>query len=259
MNFVITCELEYNVVGLQIDQEAVKPLMGLGQSFTFSSDELLILTYEVNLSRFHESISTLVLDTKSIPYLFSCLKLTDGVKYFIRKRHGYQRSCLGVNIHQALIFVCKDWEDWINNDALVIQLTIGNCSTKRILIDGGSSANVIIADTLKVMGIERSEIVRRSTTLIGFNEDSMNTLGEIILPVLAKGINKQTKFNVIDCQSAYNVILGRPWIHDMKAVPSTYHQKIKFSSPWGIQEIASEKKIAKECYKFTMKTKPRDI
>ncbi|WP_214019143.1 retropepsin-like aspartic protease, partial [Escherichia coli] len=74
-----------------------------------------------------------------------------------------------------------------HHDALVIQLTIGNCLTKRILIDGGSSANVIFADTLKEMGIERSEIERRSTTLIGFNGDSMNTLGEIILPVFAKG------------------------------------------------------------------------
>ncbi|KAJ9536184.1 hypothetical protein OSB04_un000644 [Centaurea solstitialis] len=146
-----------------------------------------------------------------------------------------------------------------HHDALVIQLTIGNCSTKRILIDGGSSANVIFADTLKVMGIERSEIVRRSTTLIGFNGDPMNTLGEIILPVFAKGINKQTKFNVVDCQSAYNVILGRPWIHEMKAIPSTYHQKIKFPSPWGIQEIASENKVARECYKITMKTKSQDI
>ncbi|KAJ9564818.1 hypothetical protein OSB04_000784 [Centaurea solstitialis] len=84
-----------------------------------------------------------------------------------------------------------------------------------------TSANVIFVDTLKVMGIERSEIVRRSTTLIGFNGDPMNTLGEIILHVFAKGINKQTKFNVVDCQLAYNVILGRPWIHEMKAVPST--------------------------------------
>ncbi|KAJ9557123.1 hypothetical protein OSB04_011737 [Centaurea solstitialis] len=138
-----------------------------------------------------------------------------------------------------------------HHDALVIQLTIENCSTKKILIDGGSSANVIFADTLKVIGIERSEIVRRSTTLIGFNGDPMNTLGEIILPVFAKGINKQTKFNVVDCQSAYNVILGRPWIHEMKAVPSTYHQKIKFPSPWGIQEIASEKKEHSDCFAWS--------
>ncbi|KAJ9561324.1 hypothetical protein OSB04_006484 [Centaurea solstitialis] len=67
------------------------------------------------------------------------------------------------------------------------------------------------------MGIDRSNIVRRTTTLIGFNGDMTITLGEITLPVFAKGINKQTKFNVIDCQSAYNAILGRPWIHDMKA------------------------------------------
>ncbi|KAJ9544140.1 hypothetical protein OSB04_023847 [Centaurea solstitialis] len=119
-----------------------------------------------------------------------------------------------------------------HHDALVIQLTIGNY-------------------TLKVMGIERSEIIQRNTTLIGFNGDPMNTLGEIILPIFAKGINKQTKFNVIDCQSAYNVILGRPWIHEMKAVPSTYHQKIKFPSPWGIQEIASEKKEHSDCFAWS--------
>ncbi|KAJ9542222.1 hypothetical protein OSB04_028728 [Centaurea solstitialis] len=124
-----------------------------------------------------------------------------------------------------------------HHDALVIQLTIGNCLTKRILIDGGSSANVIFADTLKIMGIDRSNIARRTTTLIGFNGDTTNTLGEIVLPVFAKGINKQIKFNVIDCRSAYNAILGKPWIHDMKAVPSTYHQKVKFPSPWGVQEI----------------------
>ncbi|KAJ9547434.1 hypothetical protein OSB04_019977 [Centaurea solstitialis] len=146
-----------------------------------------------------------------------------------------------------------------HHDALVIQLTIGNCLTKRVLVDGGSSANVIFADTLKIMGIDRSNIVRRTTTLVGFNVDATNTLGEIVLPVFAKGINKQTKFNVIDCPSAYNAILGRPWIHDMMAVPSTYHQKIKFPSPWGVQEIISEKKIARECYKITMKTKPQDI
>ncbi|KAJ9536816.1 hypothetical protein OSB04_un000040 [Centaurea solstitialis] len=88
------------------------------------------------------------------------------------------------------------------------------------------------------------------------NVENMNVEN---MNVITKGINKQTKFNVVDCQSAYNVILGRPWIHEMKAIPSTYHQKIKFPSPWGIQEIASENKVARECYKITMKTKSQDI
>ncbi|KAJ9566692.1 hypothetical protein OSB04_002658 [Centaurea solstitialis] len=188
-----------------------------------------------------------------------------GLTYFAAKRHARDgpderpipeeiKSKVEKELDAMTITFDKDDTQGVHHkhhDALVIQLTIGNCSTKRILIDGGSSANVIFADTLKVMGIERSEIVRRSTTLIGFNGDPMNTLGEIILPVFAKGINKQTKFNVVDCQSAYNVILGRPWIHEMKAVPSTYHQKIKFPSPWGIQEIASEKKEHSECFAWS--------
>ncbi|KAJ9557256.1 hypothetical protein OSB04_011870 [Centaurea solstitialis] len=127
-----------------------------------------------------------------------------------------------------------------HHDALVIQLTIGNCLTKRVLVDGGSSTNVIFTDTLKIMGIEQSNIVRRKTTLIGFNGDTTSTLGEIVLPVFTKGISKQMKFNVIDYPSTYNAILGRPWVHDMKAVPSTYHQEIKFPSPWGVQEISQD-------------------
>ena len=82
---------------------------------------------------------------------------------------------------------------------------------------------------------------------------------EIVLPVYVKGINKQTGFNVMDCPSAYNAILGCPWIHDMKAVPSTFHQTMKFPSPWGIQEIKSERKIACECYKVMMKPQKQNI
>ncbi|KAI3730092.1 hypothetical protein L6452_18768 [Arctium lappa] len=85
------------------------------------------------------------------------------------------------------------------------------------------------------------------------------TFGEITLPVYAKGINKQTRFSVIDCSSTYNIILGRPWIHDMKAVPSTYHKTMKFPTPWGIQEIKSEPKVARDYYKTTMKPRKQSI
>lgn len=146
-----------------------------------------------------------------------------------------------------------------HHDRLIIQLTIGNCLTRRVLVDGGSSTNIIFLDAIKAMGIDRSEITRRSTTLVGFNGDATSTIGEIVLLVYSKRVNKQTKFNVIDCSSACNVILGRPWIHDMKAVPSTFHQTMKFPTPWGIQEIKSEQKIARDCYKTTLKPQKQAI
>ena len=37
-----------------------------------------------------------------------------------------------------------------------------------------------------------------------------------------------TKFQVVDSKLSYNMLLGRPWIHDMEVVPSTLHGRLKF-------------------------------
>ena len=35
-------------------------------------------------------------------------------------------------------------------------------------------------------------------------------------------------FQVVDVPACFNLLLGRPWIHKTKAVPSSLHQKLKF-------------------------------
>ncbi|XP_056688235.1 uncharacterized protein [Spinacia oleracea] len=140
-----------------------------------------------------------------------------------------------------------------HHDGLVISLPIGNALIKRILVDNGSSANVLFLEALQEMGLEEKNIVRRSTVLVGFSGEALRTVGEISLPTYAEGVNMMTKFNVVDCPSAYNVILGRPWIHKMKAVPSTYHQSIKFPTKWGVMEIKGQQRDAKKCYETALK------
>ncbi|VVB02111.1 unnamed protein product [Arabis nemorensis] len=81
----------------------------------------------------------------------------------------------------------------------------------------------------------------------------LHIAGEVTLHVYAAGVNRQTKFQVVDCTSAYNAIMGCPWIHDMKAVPSTLHQAIKFATPWGVQEIKGEQENSRSCYQTTLK------
>lgn len=81
------------------------------------------------------------------------------------------------------------------------------------------------------------KLVPKARTLSGFDNSSVVTKGEIILTTVAEGVVKDTKFQVIDMDMAYNMILGRPWIHEMDIVPSTLHQIIKFPSQWGIRQI----------------------
>ncbi len=79
--------------------------------------------------------------------------------------------------------------------------------------------NIIQLDALKKMDNPDSEIIPRSSVLVGFSGATKNTLGDIKLPIYIEGVNSFQKFCVIDSLSCCNVILGRPWIHDMKVVP----------------------------------------
>ena len=140
-----------------------------------------------------------------------------------------------------------------HHDTLVITLLIANCRIKRILVDNGSSTNVIFLSALKEMNIDETHIHRRSTVLVKFSGKQKFTLGDITLLVYAARVNLHITFIVLDSLSAYNVILGKPWIHDMRAVPSTFHQVIKFPTAWGVKEIKGKQGTSRDCYHNTMR------
>lgn len=103
------------------------------------------------------------------------------------------------------------------------------------------------------MGVEESDMLKKTTTLVGFTGETKRTIGEISLPTYAQGVNLLEKFLIIDGDSTYNIIMGRPWLHDLKAVPSTYHQVLKFPTSWGVEKILGDQTTARECYKTCLK------
>ncbi|XP_057780163.1 uncharacterized protein LOC130998773 [Salvia miltiorrhiza] len=121
--------------------------------------------------------------------------------------------------------------------------------------DNGSSANILFYSAYREMGLDESKLIKKAAVLAGFSGESTTIVGEIDLPVYVEGINLSTRFLVVNAPSAYNVILGRPWIHGMEAVPSTYHQVIRFPTKWRVKEIKGEQKDSRACYQTTMKAK----
>ena len=83
-------------------------------------------------------------------------------------------------------------------------------------------------------------MVPTTMAIAGFNKEVRRSVGEIMLPIEAKGVNLQTAFVVIDFPSPYNAIMGRQWIHGIEAISLTYHQVITFPTPWGVQEIRGD-------------------
>ncbi|XP_059298083.1 uncharacterized protein LOC132050735 [Lycium ferocissimum] len=134
-----------------------------------------------------------------------------------------------------------------HNDALVISILVNNFRIKRVLIDPGSSANIIRWRVIEQLGL-LEQIVPAIRVLNGFNMACETTKGEITLPISMAGVTQQTKFYVTEGDMGYNALLGRPWIHLARAVPSTIHQMLKFPTPKGIKTVRGEQQAAKEMF-----------
>ncbi|XP_075101991.1 uncharacterized protein LOC142177401 [Nicotiana tabacum] len=132
-----------------------------------------------------------------------------------------------------------------HNDALVISLNVLDFKIKRVLVNSGSSANIIQWRALEQAKITGS-IFLATKLLAGFNLASVTIRGEILLLTNAEAVMNTTLLEVVDGDMGYNIILGRSWLHEMKVVPSTYHQSLKFSTPEGIKQIRGEQPAARE-------------
>ncbi|GKU89659.1 hypothetical protein SLEP1_g3772 [Rubroshorea leprosula] len=72
-----------------------------------------------------------------------------------------------------------------------------------------------------------ASIVKSSLSIVGFGSSSEHTLGYVQLELKVGPVQSQTTFYVIDAKVSYHLLLGRPWLHRHKIVPSTYHQCVK--------------------------------
>ncbi|XP_019261286.1 PREDICTED: uncharacterized protein LOC109239213 [Nicotiana attenuata] len=115
---------------------------------------------------------------------------------------------------------------------------------RRILEEQSSSVNIIQSRVVNEMQAE-DKLIPKAHTLSGFDNSSVVTKGEIVLTTFAEGVVKDTKFQLVEMDMDYNMILGRPWIHDMDDVPSTLHQVVKFPSQWGIRQIRGDQQASR--------------
>lgn len=69
-----------------------------------------------------------------------------------------------------------------SNKALIITAVVGNKEVARILVDTGSSVDIIYLDYLRRMNID-CEIQPVETDVVGSTGDVLTSIGQVILPV----------------------------------------------------------------------------
>ncbi|XP_070057483.1 uncharacterized protein [Nicotiana tomentosiformis] len=107
--------------------------------------------------------------------------------------HGKRvRQVLDVN---SITFDDEDADDLIipHNDALVISLLAHDTYVKGVLIDPGSSMNIILLRVVNEMQ-DNYKMIPKARSLSGFYNSSVITKGEVVLTTFAEGVFKDTKF-----------------------------------------------------------------
>lgn len=98
------------------------------------------------------------------------------------------------------------------------------------------------------MGLERYEFKPKARPLTDFAGTTTMTIGTIKLPVCVGRTTRLVKFMVVDKPEIYNAILGTPWLFAMRAVPSTYHQCLKFPTANGIFTVRGNQRVSRNCF-----------
>ena len=139
----------------------------------------------------------------------------------------------------------------------MIRVVIANKTIHRVLVDNGSSANIIIASAFDKMGIGREKLELVNAYLRGFSGERVLPPGSIQLVLTLSDppcqVTTTVRFLIVDALSAYNMLPGWPSLNTIKATPSAYHMVIKFPTANGVGMVRGNQRVARECYSASMK------
>ncbi|KAL0392875.1 UNVERIFIED_CONTAM: hypothetical protein Sradi_2510300 [Sesamum radiatum] len=114
-----------------------------------------------------------------------------------------------------------------HNRSLFIAGYVHEQKVNGILIDGGSAVNILPLRILKELGMPIDELCNSRLMIQGFNQRGQRTVGIIRMQLTMKDMVSTALFHVIEAKTSYNMLLGRPWLHENAVVPSTWYQCFK--------------------------------
>ncbi|XP_020207422.1 uncharacterized protein LOC109792422 [Cajanus cajan] len=180
-------------------------------------------------------------------------------------RKRYSRSVLSVSewarpTLPAIIFLNADFEGVSphEDNPIVISAIIMGYNVKRMLVDQGSSVDIMFWEAFIGMKISTDRLMPYAGTLVGFAGDQVTAKGYADMETtFGQGDHMKTitvRYLVVNAQSSYSILVGRPTLNKLGAVVSTPHLKLKYLLPSGKVGVLCVE-VARKCYEDSLRVR----
>lgn len=142
-------------------------------------------------------------------------------------------------------------------DELVLVLPVAGKLVTQVLIDTGSSADILVCSAFDRMRIQGVSLRLCHTLLHGFMGGALPSPGAVTLPVTFEEepihVTRMVDFLVVDYLSSYNMILGGSTLYALWAVLSVYHLSMKYPTRNGVAIVKVDQIESQEAYATSTK------
>ncbi|XP_020206559.1 uncharacterized protein LOC109791651 [Cajanus cajan] len=140
---------------------------------------------------------------------------------------------------------------------MVIAVALANWEVHKTLVDQGSSTDILYWPFLR-LDVPHSFIQPHTKPLVGFVGRCVHTRGYVDLlttfgaPPDSRRVMVQ--YILVEADTSYNIIIGRPTLNQLGAVVSTPHLTMKFLGHDGkIFSVKANQKTAQQCHIESLK------
>jgi hypothetical protein len=132
---------------------------------------------------------------------------------------------------------------------LAIEANIARWTLGKLLVDNGSSTDIILADVYDKMGLSRDLLQPPDTPLYGFGGRVIHAVGKVLLPVSFGTIqNARTEylsFDVVEMYYPYNGIVGKGFLNKFEAIIHQAYLCVKIPVTQGVITIRGHQNVGR--------------
>jgi hypothetical protein len=140
-----------------------------------------------------------------------------------------------------------------HNDAMVIEVNIAGWVIGKILVDNGSSADILFLKTFEKMNLSQHMLHPPEYPLQGFGGKPIKPVGKVSLPVsfgdLDNAKTETLTFDAVDIYHPYLVIFGRGFMNKFDAVIGQQFLCMKIPAPKGVITVFGDQQKARNIEK----------